>query len=1064
MKRYLILIAVFCMLISVETWGQCPSGDVTLISQEDIDEFAAMYPNCTEIEGDLLIGDSSQNNNINDIDALCQISAVGGAVSLYMRQLNAVDCFNNIDSIGGDINITRYYGELSGFTGFNNLNYAGGNVDINIGGTHTDNNTFTGFNNLAYIEGGLSIHTDIFDSLIGFEQLEYIGGGLLIELDYLTNLSGFGALQYIGGTLRIRDNYDLSNFTGFDALTSIGGNLSIFASKLNTLNNGGFANLISVGGDIEVERSEINYLNFDNVSSFDGEIKIFMNYELDSLSGFQNVDSIRNIHFDTNDELKYIRGFDNIVHVEGNLIINSSVYLSNINGFENLISVGGNFELTNIDFLEDMNNFGQLSFIGGNVELYNNIASNTIVLDSLSSVGGDFTLDYFISLYDISFENLNSIGGFLKISSNDNLTSLSGLNNIDHTTISELVINSNNNLSLCGVESICHYLAEGGTSTINGNAEGCNTISEIIQSCADVWDYAVEGNIFIDTNDDCFQDSTEQDLNGWIVKIENAQDTRYAYTYDNGKYVTPTDTGTYIVTPIPPNSLWEDMCLESDVAVLTPFNTRDTVDIGATTSTFCPLLEIDVTAPFVRRCFDSNYYVRYCNSGTAIAENAYVEVQLDPFFTYNDATIEGIDLGENLYSFDLENIDIGECGSFRIDVYVDCDSTEIGQAHCVEAHIYPDTFCTSDLPLWDGASIEVDAQCLGDSIEFKIENVGTGDMSDSLEYMVIEEDLTYERANFQLNSGESKVFYKAANGLFHRLEAEQSPGHPGNSMPSVFVEGCGENDNGEISVGFVNYYLLDEGDAFVSIDCQENIGSYDPNDKQAFPVGYGAPHFITDSTDLEYLIRFQNTGTDTAFTVVIRDTISPHLNIETLRPGVASHDYRYDIEESNIAVFHFENIMLPDSNVNEAASHGFIKFDINQKQNNPIGTHIMNDAAIYFDFNEPIITNTVFHTVGEDFMGLVTSIITPPEVSEVGISVNVFPNPFDEYTRFEVKGEITQELHLSLYDMMGREVLQQKATHQQHITIKRNNLTPGVYVFRLMDEKQQLATGKLVIQ
>jgi len=212
------------------------------------------------------------------------------------------------------------------------------------------------------------------------------------------------------------------------------------------------------------------------------------------------------------------------------------------------------------------------------------------------------------------------------------------------------------------------------------------------------------------------------------------------------------------------------------------------------------------------------------------------------------------------------------------------------------------------------------------------------------------------------------------------------------------------------------------------------------------------------------MIRFQNTGTDTAFTVVIRDTISPHLNIETLRPGVASHDYRYDIEESNIAVFHFENIMLPDSNVNEVASHGFIKFNIQQKENNSIGTHIMNEADIYFDFNESIITNEVFHTIGEDFMGIVTSIITPPEVSDVGISVNVFPNPFDEYTRFEVQGETVKELHLNLYDMMGREVLQQQSTHQQHLTIKRNNLTPGVYVFRLMDEKQQLATGKLVIQ
>jgi len=183
-----------------------------------------------------------------------------------------------------------------------------------------------------------------------------------------------------------------------------------------------------------------------------------------------------------------------------------------------------------------------------------------------------------------------------------------------------------------------------------------------------------------------------------------------------------------------------------------------------------------------------------------------------------------------------------------------------------------------------------------------------------------------------------------------------------------------------------------------------------------------------------------------------------------LRPGTTSHDYRYDIEASNIAVFHFENIMLPDSNVNEAASHGFIKFNIEQQADNPIGTLIENNAGIYFDFNEPIITNTVFHTIGEDFRGIVTSIITPPEVEEAGISVNVFPNPFDKYTRFEVQGEAVKELQLNVYDMVGRRVLQQHSTHQQHITIKRNDLPPGVYVFRLIDEKQQLATGKLIIR
>lgn len=55
--------------------------------------------------------------------------------------------------------------------------------------------------------------------------------------------------------------------------------------------------------------------------------------------------------------------------------------------------------------------------------------------------------------------------------------------------------------------------------------------------------------------------------------------------------------------------------------------------------------------------------------------------------------------------------------------------------------------------------------------------------------------------------------------------------------------------------------------------------------------------------------------------------------------------------------------MLPDSNVNEAASHGFTSFRVKQVPNLPVGTLIENSAAIYFDFNAPVITNTSWHTI-----------------------------------------------------------------------------------------------------
>jgi Secretion system C-terminal sorting domain len=46
----------------------------------------------------------------------------------------------------------------------------------------------------------------------------------------------------------------------------------------------------------------------------------------------------------------------------------------------------------------------------------------------------------------------------------------------------------------------------------------------------------------------------------------------------------------------------------------------------------------------------------------------------------------------------------------------------------------------------------------------------------------------------------------------------------------------------------------------------------------------------------------------------------------------------------------------PSLGSNEPASHGFVKFTIDRRANLGIGDSITNRAAIYFDFNAPIIT------------------------------------------------------------------------------------------------------------
>jgi hypothetical protein len=73
--------------------------------------------------------------------------------------------------------------------------------------------------------------------------------------------------------------------------------------------------------------------------------------------------------------------------------------------------------------------------------------------------------------------------------------------------------------------------------------------------------------------------------------------------------------------------------------------------------------------------------------------------------------------------------------------------------------------------------------------------------------------------------------------------------------------------------------------------------------------------------------------------------------------GGSSHPCRTTIKD-NIVFFEFFNIMLPDSNVNKTASNGFVSFKIKPINSLVVGSIIPNNAAIYFDYNKPIITNT----------------------------------------------------------------------------------------------------------
>lgn len=134
-------------------------------------------------------------------------------------------------------------------------------------------------------------------------------------------------------------------------------------------------------------------------------------------------------------------------------------------------------------------------------------------------------------------------------------------------------------------------------------------------------------------------------------------------------------------------------------------------------------------------------------------------------------------------------------------------------------------------------------------------------------------------------------------------------------------------------------------------------GAYDPNDKKEAHGGLYSTKDLSQKNFLTYTIRFQNTGNDTAFNITVKDTLDPKLDPATLDLLTTSHRAQCKIS-NNIATWTFSNILLPDSHRNEAASHGFISFRIKPAASVKVGDMIRNNASIYFDYNDPVVTNT----------------------------------------------------------------------------------------------------------
>jgi len=252
---------------------------------------------------------------------------------------------------------------------------------------------------------------------------------------------------------------------------------------------------------------------------------------------------------------------------------------------------------------------------------------------------------------------------------------------------------------------------------------------------------------------------------------------------------------------------------------------------------------------------------------------------------------------------------------------------------------------------------------------------------------------------------------------------------------------------------------------------------------------------LIDET-LNYTTRFQNTGNDVAYKVLVTDMLDANFDLNTFQLISSSHPevLNTTISDGGLVSFEFNEINLPDSATNLIESQGYINYSIKTKSDIRDNTLIENASNIYFDANPPIETNTVKNVMvstipnyiwcfdrdgdglgdptqmriscGAKPDGLVAD-CTDDDDTVVSINSTLYPHlliyPNPTKGIFKIKGIPFEEATVSLYNSAGLKV-EPSVSQNKEALFKYSNLKNGVYYIEIEIDDRIVRRKIVVIQ
>ena len=571
----------------------------------------------------------------------------------------------------------------------------------------------------------------------------------------------------------------------------------------------------------------------------------------------------------------------------------------------------------------------------------------------------------------------------------------------------------------------------------------------------------LSGSVFSNQNSDCNQQAGEWPMPQRFVKAEPGP--LYGSTNGQGTFRIAADTGSYTVSQL----ISANPVAGQVVSQICPANngnyTATLHQAGDSASGLnfanhaihCPDLHLSVGMSRLRRCAANLASVTLSNWGTVNSDTATtVFLRLPKHVLLKSASHPFTYHPEDSTSrFRMGTIPALESRQLQLIDSVACVENITGTLRCLDSWFSPANSCTPVSPLWDGADLVVNGRCQYGQPVFAVRNLGNP-MAQPSPYRLFADSILAYTGNLQLASGDSLVLTPSLSGNFRlRLEVSQPAYHPTSSF--AFAEtSC------SVLPALKSWFSPAAETSPVQTTCLTVRDSYDPNDKQVSPQGVGREGYVEPGRPMEYTIRFQNTGNDTAYTVVVKDYLDSDFDLSSFQPGAASHPYTVSLSGVGKPEleFRFQHIGLVDSATNPLKSQGFVQYRIWPKADAVAGMRLYNVADIYFDQNIPIRTNHTLNTLyrPELVTGMVDSVSARPTPGN--LRVLLYPNPSD--------GECTLQLNkaarLTLFNLLGQRLDEQPLPGGKNM-LSFDRLQKGMY-FVLVTSESEKVVQRLVIK